>query len=347
MTDPRTPLTRALAALAARRTLTDEEAEAAFAAVLRGEATSGQIGALLLGLRVRGETVAEIVAAARAARAAMERVVCRDPAPIDVGGTGGATVSAFNISTAAALVAAAAGALVARHGSRSATSGCGPADVAEALGIRIHHDAAGARRVLEACGITFLFAPQFHPGLRHVGPARRELGVPTIWNVVGPLSNPAAVSRQVVGVADAERGPVVAGALAQLGARHAIVAHGRVGLDEISPCGLTDVWEVRDGSVSQWTVDPAIYRLAIADAAALRGGSAADNAARIERLAYGGAGDPAGVAATLLNAGAAIYVAGLAGSYAEGIGRARHIIGSGAAGSVLERWRKASVSISG
>jgi anthranilate phosphoribosyltransferase len=179
-----------------------------------------------------------------------------------------------------------------------------------------------------------------------VAAVRRELGVTTLMNLLGPLANPAGVTRQVIGVADPDRAPIAAEALRRLGVVHALVVHGRSGLDEISPHGATDVWEVRGDTVTQWTIDPAIYRLGVEDVASLRGGSPPENAARIEGLVAGRAGDESGIAATLLNAGAAIYVAGLAGSYAEGIGRARHVLGSGAARAVLDRWRKASVSIS-
>jgi anthranilate phosphoribosyltransferase len=343
----RTSVQQALSALAARRSLTADEVAGAFGEVMRGDATPGQVGALLLGLRVRGETADEVAGAARALRAAMLPVHANGPHLIDTCGTGGGDVCTFNISTVAALVAAGAGASVAKHGNRSFTSACGSADVLEALGIRILHDADGAARVLQACRITFLFAPQFHPAVKHVGPVRRELGVPTLMNLVGPLANPAGVARQVVGVADPDRAPVAAEALRRLGAEHALVVHGRAGLDEISPHGTSDVWEVRGDAVTHWTIDPGIYRLAVDDVVALRGGSPAENAARVEALVAGGAGDPAGTAATLLNAGAAIYVAGLAASYAEGIGRARHVLGSGAARAVLEKWRKASVNTSG
>ena len=343
---PLSPLTQAIAALAACRPLEQEQVAAAFGAVMRGEATAGQIGALLMGLRVKGETAAEIAGAARALREAMVCVGVSGPHVIDTCGTGGGAVSTFNISTAAAIVAAAAGATVAKHGNRSFTSACGSADVLEALGVRILHDAPAAARLLAECRIAFLFAPQFHPAVRHVGAVRKELAVPTVMNLLGPLANPAGVRRQVIGVADADRAPLVAEALRLLGADHALVVHGRLGMDEISPQGATDVWEVRDGNITQWSVDPAIYRLAIGDAGALRGGAPADNAARVERILGDGGGDPDGTAAVLLNAGAAIYVAGLAASYAEGIGRARQVLSAGAARLVLDRWRKASVSIS-
>ena len=292
---------------------------------------------------MRGETADELAGAAAALRRALVRGPADAPHPIDTCGTGGGTVATFNISPAAAVLAAAAGATVAKHGNRSFTSACGSADVLEALGVRILHDAGGAARVLRECRIAFLFAPQFHPAMKHVGPVRRELGVATMMNLLGPLANPAGVARQVVGVADPDRAPLVAEALLRLGTEHALVVHGRAGLDEISPCGLSDVWEVRDGAVTHWTVDPAIYRLAVDDVAALRGGEPSHNAARVERLLANGGGDAAGCAAVLLNAGAAVYVAGLAASYAEGIGRARHGLISGAARLVLQKWRKASL----
>ena len=347
MTDPRPPLLRALAQLAARSDLDEGLVAEAFGAVMAGAATPSQIGALLLGLRVKGETAAEVAGAARALRTAMIRVPLDAPHAVDTAGTGGGAVPTFNISTAAAVVACAAGATVAKHGNRSFTSACGSADVLEALGVRVLHDADTAARLLREVRIAFLFAPSFHPAMRHVGPVRKELGVTTLMNLLGPLANPASVGRQVIGVADADRAPLVAEALGRLGGEHALVVHGRAGLDEIAPQGLTDVWEVRGGTVSHWTVDPTIYRLAIDDLASLRGGSPAENAARVTALLANGGTDPEGSAAVLLNAGAAIYVAGLAASFAEGIGRARQVLASGAAKSALDRWRQASLSISG
>jgi anthranilate phosphoribosyltransferase len=256
-------------------------------------------------------------------------------------------VPTFNISTVAAFVAAGAGATVPKHGNRSFTSKCGSADVLEALGVRIVLDAPAATRVLKEARVAFLFAPNFHPAMKHVGPVRRELGVPSVMNLVGPLANPAGVRRQVIGVADQDRAPVVADALVRLGADHALVVHGRIGMDEISPLGVTDVWEVKDGTVRSWEIDPERYRLGIADAAVLQGGTPAENAERLERILGNGDGDAAGLAAVLLNAGAAIYVAGIAGSFAEGIGRAREVVASGAARAALERLRKATASTSG
>jgi anthranilate phosphoribosyltransferase len=220
--------------------------------------------------------------------------------------------------------------------------------VLEALGITIMLDAAGAARVLREACIAFLFAPTFHPAMKHVGPVRSQLGVPSVMNMVGPLANPAGVRRQVLGVADRERAALMADALARLGAEHALVVHGRVGMDEIAPQDVTDVWEVRGGSVTRWEIDAAAHGYAVADVTVLKGGAPAENAARIERLLGGRAGnDPAGSAALLLNAGAAIYVAGLAPTYAAGVERAQAVLASGAGLAALERLRRASPSTSG
>ncbi len=341
------PLRRALAALAHRQSLPEGLTAEVFGVVMSGEATPAQIAALLMGLRTKGETAEEIAGAARALRGAMLTVGASGPHLVDTCGTGGGTVPTFNISTVAAFVAAGAGATVPKHGNRSFTSKCGSADVLEALGVRIVLDAPSATRVLKEARVAFLFAPSFHPAMKHVAPVRRELGVPSVMNLVGPLANPAGVRRQVIGVADQDRAPVVADALVRLGAEHALVVHGRVGMDEISPMGVTDVWEVRDGTVRAWEIDPERYRLAIGDVGLLEGGEPAANADRLERILANGDGDPAGLAAVLLNAGAAIYVAGIAGSFAEGIGRAREVVTSGAARAALDRLRKATASISG
>jgi anthranilate phosphoribosyltransferase len=347
MSDASSPLRRAIAALAHRQSLPESLTIEVFGIVMSGEATPAQIAALLMGLRAKGETAEEVAGAARALRAAMVPVEASGPYLVDTCGTGGGAVSTFNISTVAAFVAAGAGATVPKHGNRSFTSRCGSADVLEALGVRIVLDAVTATRVLQEARVVFLFAPSFHPAMQHVAPVRRELGVPSVMNLVGPLANPAGVRRQVIGVADRERGPVVAEALVRLGAEHALVVHGRVGMDEISPLGVTDVWEVRDGTVRAWELDPERYRLGIADVAPLKGGEPAENADRVERILANGDGDKAGLAAVLLNAGAAIYVAGIAGSFAEGIGRAREVVASGAARAALDRLRKATASTSG
>ena len=336
------PLHRAIAALANRQSLSEPQATEVFGAVMRGEATPVQIAALLIGLRVKGETAEEIAGAARALRQAMVRVEAHGAHLVDTCGTGGGTVSTFNISTAAAFVAAGAGASVAKHGNRSFTSQCGSADVLEALGVRIALEAADAARVLREACLTFLFAPNFHPAMKHAGPVRRELAVGSVMNLLGPLANPAGVRRQVVGVAERDRAPLVAAALARLGTDHALVVHGRVGMDEIAPYGISDVWEVKAGEVTVWEVDPDRYGLAIGDVTPLAGAAPAANAARIEALLGDGGHDVAGLAAVLLNAGAAIYVAGLADSYAGGVTRAREVVRAGKGREALERLRRAT-----
>ncbi len=340
------PLRRALSALANRQALSEDQTADVFGVVMRGEATPAQIGALLMGLRAKGETADELAGAARALRDAMVRVTATQNHLVDTCGTGGGSVPTFNISTVAALVTAGAGAVVPKHGNRSFTSRCGSADVLEALGVRIVLDAPSASRVLNEARVVFLFAPNFHPAMKHVGAVRRELGTPTLMNLVGPLANPAGVRRQVVGVADPDRAAIVAAALARLGAEHALVVHGRIGMDEISPHGVTDVWEVKDGAVRSWEIDPERFRLGIKDVGELQGGEPAANAERLERILGNGSADPSGLAAVLLNAGAAIYVAGIAASLAEGIGRAREVVASGAARAALDRLRKATASIS-
>jgi anthranilate phosphoribosyltransferase len=340
------PLRRALSALANRQSLSEDQTAEVFGVVMNGEATPAQIGALLMGLRAKGETADELAGAARALRTAMVRVTATQNHLVDTCGTGGGSVPTFNISTVAALVTAGAGAVVPKHGNRSFTSRCGSADVLEALGVRIVLDAPSASRVLNEARVVFLFAPNFHPAMKHVGAVRRELGTPTVMNLVGPLANPAGVRRQVVGVADPDRAAIVAEALARLGSEHALVVHGRIGMDEISPHGVTDVWEVKDGTVRSWEIDPERFRLGIKDVGELQGGEPAANAERLERILGNGSADPSGLAAVLLNAGAAIYVAGIAASLAEGIGRAREVVASGAARAALDRLRKATASIS-
>lgn len=308
---------------------------------MRGEAAPALIAGLLMGLRAKGETAEEVAGAATALREAMIPVRATVGTPlVDTCGTGGGGVSTFNISTAAALVVAAAGARVPKHGNRSYTSRCGSADVLEALGVEIGAGPEAAARTLDAVGMVFLFAPNYHPAMRHVGPTRRELGVATIMNLVGPLANPAGVTRQVIGVADRPKAPVMADALLRLGAEHALVVHGEIGMDEISPTGTTAVWEVRGGEVRTWTIDPEELGLGWERLEDLAGGEPAENARRIEAL-LGGAADEAARRAVLLNAGAAIYVAGLAPTYRASVERAADGLASGAALGILSRLRRA------
>lgn len=351
MSDPTrpTPVRRALEALAHGDRPGEALTADAFRQVMRGAAEPPLVAALLMGLRVRGETADELAGAVRALREAMVRVEVPDRANlVDTCGTGGGTVRTFNISTAAALVAAAAGATVAKHGNRSYTSKCGSADVFEALGVSITLDGAGAARLLASARLAFLFAPAFHPAMRHVAPVRRALGVPTIMNVVGPLANPADVTRQLVGVADPALAPAMAEVLARLGAEHALVVHGTVGMDEIAPTGVTLAWEVRAGRVSTRTINPAEFRLAQPHVEALAGGDPEANARRIETLLEDPARDPAGRATVALNAGAALYVADVGRTLKEGVERALAALEDGDAAAVLGRLRdEAPVSTSG
>jgi anthranilate phosphoribosyltransferase len=343
------PLAQALDLLSRGRDLTSDQAAAAFGVVMRGEAAPLEIKALLLGLKAKGETPEEIAGAAQALRSAMVTVRPGGGTPlVDTCGTGGGTVGTFNISTAAAFVVAAAGSRVAKHGNRSYTSKCGSADVLEALGVDIGLSPERVTEVLNRAGVAFLFAPNYHPAMRHVGPVRKELGVPTVMNLLGPLANPAGVRRQVIGVADSERAPRMAAALARLGVEHAFVVHAEIGMDEISPAGATRIWEIRSGAVSTWSLEPADYGMAWPDPEDLLGGEPAHNAERIERLLGGSSpDDEAGRRAVILNAAAGIYVAGLVGSYAEGIELASRVLAEGRAAVALARLREAARRLDG
>jgi len=331
------PVSQAIQHLAERRALTAALAEDAFAQLMRGEASSIQMAAMLAALRAKGETPDEVVGAVRALRATMVPVSVAEGAPVvDTCGTGGGTVRTFNISTAAAFVAAGAGARVAKHGNRSFTTQSGSADVLEALGVALPRDSGTAAVLLERCGMTFLFAPTFHPAMRHVGPVRRELGITTIMNLLGPLANPARVERQVVGVADAERAALIAAALAGLGGDWALVVHARAGLDEIAPIGPTDVWEVKGGEVKSWVLDPGKLGIEGGALEELRGGSPEDNAA-ITRGVLDGRDRGVRRSAVLLNAAAALLVAGLARDWKDALGTAATAVDDGAARRVLDR----------
>lgn len=324
----------ALRQLAAGEPITQAMAEAAFTAIMGGTVPPTQIAALLTGLRARGESSSELVGAVRALRRAMVVVPGAPADAVDTCGTGGGRHTTFNISTAAAFVVAGAGVPVAKHGNRSFTSRSGSADVLEALGVTLSLAPEVAAAVLREVGLVFLFAPDHHPAMRHVGPVRRELGIPTLMNLVGPLANPAGVRRQVIGVSEAGRGPLVAEALLELGAEHALVCHAEAGLDEISPAGPTRIWEVRYGRVEPWTLEPAALGAPDVSLAALAGGDPAENAARMTAL-YRGESDPAGRWAVLLNAAAALYVSGRHATLPDALAAARDSLESGAAARVL------------
>jgi anthranilate phosphoribosyltransferase len=336
-----------LGALIARATqpepMTADEAEVAFNEVMAGRATPVQIAALLVALRTRRESPAEIAGGVRALRRAMVPVFAERPDQlVDTCGTGGGSFTTFNISTAAAFVAAGAGVRVAKHGNRSFTSRCGSADILEALGVRIELDPDGMAGVLQEAGIVFMFAPLLHPAMRHVAPVRRELRMPTIMNLLGPLTNPAGARRQVVGVSDAALLDLIAAALRELGHERALVVHGEPGIDELSPIGITQIIELRNGELTHSAVDLRDqlegYTL---EASSLAGGDPADNARLVIDVLQARAADAAR-AAVVINAAAAIYVAGIAESLPDGIARAQRAIDSGAAHDALARLRDAS-----
>ena len=336
---PANALHGAIQKLAFREPLTSADAEAAFDVVMQGQATAVQIAALLSALRATGESPEIVAGVVRALRSAMVALSADDPDQlVDTCGTGGGAVSTFNISTAAAIVAAGAGVRIAKHGNRSFTSRCGSADVLEALGVPIEVGVPVMEMALKDAGIVFMFAPLMHPAMRHVGPVRRELAIPTVMNIVGPLANPARAGRQVVGVADLERAPVLAGALAALGSVHALVVHGEPGLDEVSPIGPTHVIEVTRGTTSRWTIHPDEHGFKKIDREDLAGSEPAENARIIEEV-LAGRGPKGARAAVVLNAGAAVYVSGRVKTYADGVAAAQAAIESGAAKSVLERLR--------
>ena len=339
---PAPPLQHAIRRLAAGASLTADESRSAFDAVMSGEATVAQIASLLVGLRVKGETADEVAGAAAALRGAMVHLSADRPEElVDTCGTGGGAIGTFNISTAAALLAAGAGVRVAKHGNRSFTSQCGSADVLEALGVPIEVPLAVMERALREAGIVFMFAPLMHPAMRHVGPVRRELGIPTVMNIVGPLANPAGAGRQVVGVADARRVPLIAGALKALGTTHALVVHGEPGLDEISPLGPTHVVEIRDGRMSEWTIEPAHFGMRDGRAEELAGGPPATNASAV-RAALSGDAPPTARAAVLLNAAAAVFVSTIGTErFGDAVEVARAALDDGAGLAALERLRRA------
>jgi anthranilate phosphoribosyltransferase len=326
---------------AAAGPLSAGEAQRAFGEVMEGRATPVQMAALLVAIRVRGATPQEVAGGVRALRSAMVPVPVDPAGLVDTCGTGGGTLTTYNISTAAALIAAGAGVRIAKHGNRSFTSRCGSADVLEALGVRLELDPEREARVLEACGIVFMFAPLHHPAMRHVGPIRRELAMPTVMNVLGPLTNPAGVRRQVVGVADPALLELIAHALVELGHDRALVVHGEPGMDELSPLGATEVLEVADGRVARSRFDPAEALGWTVERAGLEGGERDENARKIDGVLRGEIRNAARAAA-VLNAGAAVYVGGMAESLTEGIRRAEAALDDGAAYAKLHALREAT-----
>jgi len=317
--------------------LTAADAEEAFSRIISGEASPVQVGALLMGLRTRGVLPGEVAGGVRALRRFMVPVPASDPDNLtDTCGTGGGAVTTFNISTAAALVAAGLGVRIAKHGNRSFTSRSGSADVLEALGVKIQMSPRGMASVLEEVGIVFMFAPLLHPAMRHVAPVRRELGITTIMNLLGPLANPAGAKRQMVGVAEPGILWLIVEALRELGHRRALVVHGSPGMDELSPLGPTQVAELReDGSIQEGMLTPGQLGFSAIPADSLQGGTPEESAGIIVRVLKGQEVGGAR-AAVLLNAAGALYVSGAGDSLPEALDLARQSLDTGAAYRKLE-----------
>ncbi|HEV3450112.1 MAG TPA: anthranilate phosphoribosyltransferase [Acidimicrobiia bacterium] len=332
-----------LGRLLRREELPPELAEAALGSVLSGEATDAQIAAFATMLRAKGETPAELAALVRAMLARSETVEVDDTGPlVDTCGTGGDRAGTVNVSTMAALIAAGAGARVAKHGNRAASSRCGSADVLDALGVVIDLGPKGVARCITEAGIGFCFAPRFHAALRFAAAARSQLGVPTTFNYLGPLANPAGAPRRTVGVSDPAMAERIVGALAELGVERALVFYGHDGLDELTTTTTSTMFELRDGAIRRSDLDPTTLGLARVERAALAGGDAAGNAQAVHRVLAGQRGPVRDVAA--LNAAAAIVVAGLADGLADGLAQAADAIDDGRAAAALDAFVRTSVA---
>jgi len=321
--------------LSRRQDLSVEEAAAAMARIMEGSASAAEISGLLVGLAMKGEQTSEIVGLARAMRAHAVRLPTTVTPILDLCGTGGDRAGTFNISSVAAVAAAACGARVAKHGNRAVSSACGSADLFEALGVGTTAPPEVVARCLEGAGIAFLFAPSFHPSMRHAAAVRRELGLRTAFNLLGPLTNPAGPTHQLVGVPRPELTELVARALLSLGSRRAWVVHGADGLDEISTTGYSKVSECRDGTVKTFYVHPSDFGLPVALPAALAGGSIAANRRIAMGVLRGQPGPTRDI--VLLNAGSALFLAGRATSVRDGISQAGAAIDRGDAARTLEK----------
>jgi len=318
-----------------RRDLTEDEAAGTMREIFGGEATPAQLGAFLIALRLKGETVDEIAGMARVMREHSLHVDVDGPL-LDTCGTGGDDRGTFNVSTAAAFVAAGAGGRIAKHGNRAMTSGCGSADVLEALGAKIDLTPEQVAECINRTGFGFMFAQVFHPAMKYAAGPRREIGVRTIFNILGPLTNPAGAQHQLVGVARLDIAPKMAGALQRLGGRHALIVHGNDGVDELSITGLSSVQEIRDGEITEYSISPEDAGLPTAPADAIRGGTPEQNAAVLAATLKGEPGPIRDV--VVLNAAAALMAADVVPDLKEGARVAEESIVSGAAARRLAEW---------
>ena len=321
------------------RSLSEDEAADVMRDIMSGEATPAQIGAFLVALRAKGETVDEITGMARVMREhALAVPTAGLSGLVDTCGTGGDASGTFNVSTAAAFVVAGAGGRVAKHGNRAMTSACGSADVLEALGVKIDLNPEQVAQCIRDVGIGFMFAQTFHPAMKHVAGPRREIGIRTVFNILGPLTNPAGAAHQLLGVARPELAPLLAEALGRLGVRHALVVHGHGGLDELSLSGPSTVHELRDGALREYNISPKEVGLAEAPNEAARGGNPEENAAALRAVLDGDTGPLRDI--TLLNAAAALVAADLASELKEGVRLAARAVDSGAARDKLAAFGK-------
>jgi anthranilate phosphoribosyltransferase len=341
---PNDILTRAIDEISAGTHLTADHTSAALAEIMEGRASEVQTAAFLISLRAKGETVSELVGLARTMRQLAAHVEIDKPDLLDTAGTGGGPTT-FNISTTAALIAAGGGCSVAKHGNRSATSRSGSADVLEALGVDIELAPGEVATCIEEIGFGFMFAPRHHRAMAHVVPVRKELAVRTIFNLLGPLTNPAGASAHLLGVSDRGYQEIIADALVQLGTVHALVVSADDGIDELSIASRTRVIEVADGGTEEWFVEAAELGLGTAPLEAIPGGEPAENAAVVRSVLEGEAGPARDV--SILNAGAAIFVGGGAPNLEEGVAKAAEAIDSGAARDVLGRLVARSRELSG
>ena len=316
------------------QSLTMEEASSVMREIMEGEATPAQLGAFLTALALKGETTQEIAGMARVMREMALRVDV-DGELVDTVGTGGDGKNTFNISTATAFIAAGAGLKVAKHGNRATSGSCGSADVLEALGVQIELSPEAVARCINEVGVGFMFAPAFHPAMRHAGPVRREIGIRTVFNILGPLTNPAGAQTQLLGVAFPELGGIMAEVLGLLGSHHAMIVHGAGGLDEISLSGDTSVWEVRGGQVEEWTLRVEDTGLPKTPIEAIRGGSKEENAATMRRLFQGEQGPVRNM--VLLNSAGVLMVGDKTETIRHGVEMSAGIIDSGAALAKLDQ----------